>query len=399
MPDSSDLEELAIRVIRESAVLGSRVHPITRRSVVELLRTINSYYSNLIEGHATHPIDIERAMMGDYSTDPARRALQLEGKAHVEVDVLIEQRLEEDPLARICAPEFLCWIHREFYERMPGEHRVILDPATGESLPVIAGELRHRDVTAGGHRAPSHEAVPPLLERFSEIYDPVRLSEIGRVVAFAASHHRLLWIHPFLDGNGRVARLFSHAYARRAKIDGHGLWTISRGLARRREDYMAALSRADQSRENDYDGRGSLSLRALNDFCRFFLETCIDQIQFMSEMLELDGLAERISGYVSLRSHGMIPGRDELRSEAAYLLIEAMHRGEVARGEAERIAGLGARTARYLVSKLTDEQLLYSETPKASIRLGLPMHVVGYYFPRLYSDEAGLVTTQTSGTG
>jgi len=389
-PEPVGLEDLAVEVIRKSAALEGRLHAIPRRSVVELLRTINGYYSNLIEGHATHPVDIERAMRNDYSADPAKRALQLEGRAHVEVDRLIDGCLRSEPGLNVCDAAFLKWIHAEFYRRMPEEFSVVDARAANRALRLAGGELRDQDVVAARHVAPAHDAIPEFLERFSEVYEPGRLTETRKVLAFAASHHRLLWIHPFLDGNGRVARLFSSAYARRARIDGHGLWTVSRALARRRDEYMAALAGADSERSNDYDGRGNLSLRALGEFCRFFLETCLDQIEFMAGMLEPDGLAGRITGYVELRGHGIVPDRDHLRPEAGRLLVEALHHGEVERGAAARVTGLGTRTARSLVSKLIAEELLYSETPKGPLRLGLPMDAVSYYFPRLYSDEVGL---------
>ena len=44
---------------------------------------MNCYYSNLIEGHDTHPVDIERALKNDYSRDEKKRDLQLEAKAHI----------------------------------------------------------------------------------------------------------------------------------------------------------------------------------------------------------------------------------------------------------------------------------------------------------------------------
>lgn len=44
---------------------------------------MNCYYSNLIEGHDTHPTDIERALKNDYSNDPRKRDLQLVAKAHI----------------------------------------------------------------------------------------------------------------------------------------------------------------------------------------------------------------------------------------------------------------------------------------------------------------------------
>lgn len=54
-------------------------------ALADLVRAMNCYCSNLIEGHDTHPIDIERAMRNDYSSDPKKRKLQLEAKAYIAV--------------------------------------------------------------------------------------------------------------------------------------------------------------------------------------------------------------------------------------------------------------------------------------------------------------------------
>ena len=133
------------------------------------------------------------------------------------------------------------------------------------------------------------------LLRFEEIYsDP--MSRFRKLVATAAAHHRFLWIHPFLDGNGRVARLMAHAMFRRLGI-GSSLWAVSRGLARNAAEYKALLMAADRPREGDYDGRGSLSERALVDFCAFFLRISIDQVRFMQSILDPGNLLRRIERY------------------------------------------------------------------------------------------------------
>jgi Fic family protein len=94
------------------------------------------------------------------------------------------------------------------------------------------------------------------------------------ILGAAAAHHRLLWIHPFLDGNGRVARLMSYATLR-AALETGGVWSIARGLARDVEAYKRHLSNCDLPRRNDLDGRGALSEEALAQFTRFFLDTCL----------------------------------------------------------------------------------------------------------------------------
>lgn len=383
-----DLEDLAREVVSRSAALGGQLHPVTQQAVVELLRLINSYYSNLIEGHSTHPVDIERAMRQDYARDPARRDLQLESLAHINCQRTVESRLREEPNLDPADGKFIIWLHRLFYEQLPAELRRVKDEQTGEVLEVSPGGIRQREVKVARHVGPASEHLPAFLQRFAEAYSPGRHHGVTPLIAAAASHHRLMWIHPFLDGNGRVARLYTDACFRRLPLHGYGLWNVSRGLARHREDYMAALSWADAPRRNDYDGRGNLSNEALVEFCRFFLTTCLDQIAFMRGLLKLDTLLGRINGYVSMRGAKLIPGSkpeyQSLKPEAVYMLQEALLRGEVGRGEMFRVSGMAERTGRILLGQLLDEGLLVSDTPKGAVRLKLSTHLAGRLFPDLY---------------
>lgn len=383
---SGELDDLAIEVIRKSAAISAAVHPVTRRGIVELVRKMNSYYSNLIEGHNTHPVDIDRAMREDFSKDPAKRARQLESKAHIEVQKLIEAQIEDAPEIVITSKSFLCWIHKEFYERMPEEYLVV-QRADGKAEKVIPGETRALEVEVGRHLPPKSECLDSFMKRFEEAYDPQQLKGLSQVIAAAASHHRLAWIHPFLDGNGRVTRLMTHAYLKKAKIDGHGLWTVTRGFARHRDEYLASLAGADQPRRGDLDGRGNLTQAGLSGFCKFFLKTAIDQIDLMSGLLDLDGMQKRIQAVVDRQvSIG------ELKPETGHLLKDLFLRGQIARGEIPNIVGMPERSARRVVSSLLEKGYLVSASEKGPVMLGFPASLVGYYFPRLYPEgvEASL---------
>src|SRR5437867_1424160 len=83
-PDHS-LEDLAFELVSLSGSVAGQLHPAVRSGVGDLVRSVNCYYSNLIEGHNTLPHDIERALAHDYSTEPKKRNLQLEAVAHIEV--------------------------------------------------------------------------------------------------------------------------------------------------------------------------------------------------------------------------------------------------------------------------------------------------------------------------
>lgn len=386
---AGELRELAAVLLRKSSHLAGLLHPITRRSVVALLRTMNSYYSNLIEGHNTHPVDIERALRNDFSADPSLRALQQESRAHIEVQVLIENRLESEPTLEICAPDFLRWVHREFYDRLPDEFRTVRTASGGEDR-VLPGEFRRCEVEVGRHLPPTHTSLDAFAARFADAYRPEALDPLDRIIAAAASHHRLAWIHPFLDGNGRVTRLFTHAYLLRVKTDGHRLWMVSRGLARRRSDYMAALSAADVPRRNDFDGRGNLSDDGLQHFCRFFLQTAIDQVEFMTGLLDLDSMQQRII-FASQRWIAQHRAADSIPE----LLREVFLRGEVSRGDATRILSRPERTARRILGSLIDEGLLLSDAPGAPVRLGFPPSMLGFYLPRLYPEGVEIATERS----
>jgi Fic family protein len=382
--ESKSLVELAMKVYADASELAGMVHPITRKEIARLLRHINSYYSNRIEGEHTTPADIEKAVKNEYSADEAKKRLQLLSVAHIEVQKRIDERFDSGEDVPVCSTEFLCWIHKEFYDRVPDSFLKIYHPDRKEHIIMVPGELRKENVVVGNHVPPKWESLPDFLNNFEKVYGSESVFGHKKLITVAASHHRLTWIHPFLDGNGRVSRLFTYAFMRKAGIESHGLWTLSRGLARRAEDYKNMLSGADSSRRGDYDGRGNLSEKALTNFSVFFFEVADDQILFMKKLLSLDGLYNRIESYVNRRADNTLPDEKELRPEAKHILTEVMMRGEISRGEVPRLIGMGERTGNYLVKQLLEEELITSESHRSPLRFHIPAKVVGYYFPELY---------------
>jgi Fic family protein len=384
LPCEGDEESsaLALALIRGAERLRSPLHPITRAAVADLVRSMSSYYSNLIEGHRTRPRDIDAALRRDFSTDAGQRSLQLQHLAHMEVQAEMESRLREMPAGNICSAEFLCWLHEEFYRRLP-EHFLKLQDESAKAHVLEPGRLRQSEVSVGRHMAPSSKKLEQFLKRFADFYGPLVKTDPGSLIAAAAAHHRLAWIHPFLDGNGRVARLFTHAWFIKAHVDSDGLWTISRGLARRKADYQSALANADERRMNDYDGRGYLSQRYLGEFTCFFLSVAADQVEFMHELLGLDGMLNRISGYGERRESSK-----ELPRGSAAVLRELFLRGEIARGEVARIIGASPRTAQKVIRELLAKHLVASGSPKGPLRLAFPSDAAGHYFPNLYPAGA-----------
>jgi len=371
------LEDLALDLATKASGLASQLPPAVRRGVGDLVRSMNCYYSNLIEGHDTHPRDIDRALAhADYSTDPQKRALQLEAVAHIEVQRLIDHR--EDLQAETTSTDYIAWLHREFCNRLPEEMLWVENPDNGRRIQIEGGLLRTGWVQVGRHIPPSAEALPRFLKRFTDAYDNSKLSRVRQIIALGAAHHRLLWIHPFFDGNGRVTRLMSHASLQRCGV-GSSLWSVARGLARHVQEYKALLMAADGPRRGDLDGRVTLSTQALTAFCEFFLTICTDQVEFMASLLDPSDLLRRMRLHIEEEVEAAT-----LPKGSFPLLREALLAGEVPRGRAPEITGYGERMARNVVSELIKKGYLKSDSTRAPLTLAFPIDAVERWFPRLY---------------
>ena len=375
-PVRAGLNDLVLELAEKSAAFRGGLPASIAEALADLVRAMNCYYSNLIEGHDTHPIDIERAMRNDYSADPKKRNLQHEAKAHVAVQKWIdEDGMSEPPTA----PASIIELHRRFCELLPPELLFVENPKSGEKIPVVPGELRTRHVEVGRHIAASPGAVPRFLDRMHEAYSlPGRIAPI---LAAACAHHRLLWVHPFLDGNRRVARLMSYAMLR-GTLDTRGLWSVARGLARREAAYREHLTACDGPRRGDRDGRGTLSEAALASFADFFLRTCIDQVEFMESLMRPDRLRDRI----------LIWAEEEIRAgtlppKSDTVLKAVLYQGRIERGEVEVILGTSDRTARRVTSGLLEAGVLSSASTRAPLKLAFPAKYAGRWMPGLFPEQ------------
>ena len=376
-PHRAALSDKALALAARSAGFRRSLPPGVASALADLVRSMNCYYSNLIEGHNTHPIDIERALRADYSADPVKRNLQREARAHVEVQRWIDAG---GVSGRAVTPSALCEIHRRFCDELPDELLVLTDPQTGRSVRVEPGALRRDDVMVGRHVAISPGAVPRFLDRFADVYGALGRAET--ILAAAAAHHRVLWIHPFVDGNGRVARLMSHAVLLDV-VDTGGLWSIARGLARAVTAYKSHLIACDQPRRNDLDGRGNLSEGELASFTGFFLDTCLDQVSFMEDLVQPDRLRSRVLLWAEEETRaGALPAK------AGQVLEAVLFRGELPRGDVAPLLGTGDRQARRVVATLVDRGVLASESSRAPVRMAFPAALAARWMPGLFPDQA-----------
>jgi Fic family protein len=368
-----ELRDLAYDLARDATALAQRLHPETVAAIGDLVRGMNCYYSNLIEGHDTRPVEIDRALKADFSADPEKRDLQLEAAAHIEVQAALDAGLH-DTTER--ATEIATDIHRRFCERLPPDLLLVRDKETGRTHQVIPGALRDFAVTVGRHVPPLPEELPSWFTRLDD-WKRAGTGRAERVVAIAALHHRFLWVHPFGDGNGHAARLLAHALFRQIGL-GSPLWSVSRGLARQAERYKALLSDADAPPQGAQDGRGILSDGRLAAFCAFFLETCLDQVGFMRRLLEPEALILRLQEFVGAES---AVGRLDRR--VLPVLRQAVLLGSVPRRELPQLTGVAERQARRIVAPLVERGLLQG-SKEEPLRIAFPLAESERVFPHLW---------------
>ncbi len=348
-----------------------------------LLRAMNSFYTNKLEGEHTRPIEIERALQQDFSAnaDVARR--QRLAIAHIHTEERCEQALDEQVQAKqevvraLYGADQLKWLHRELFNGLAEK-----DLHLADGTPLVPGEFRNRQVAVGRHEPPVASALDAFVVRWSEAYGCARRGELS-LVAAAASHHRLAWIHPFLDGNGRVARLHTHLLLHAMGLT-KGLWSPLRAFARSEDRYKAFLQAADEHRCGDLDGRGNLTTQGLIDWIDYALEVWIDQVQFMTGQLDLNGMQERIQAALTFDAHTRQSGiRLEALRPLHYLFVT---QSDMPRADFKAMTGLGERTATELVSSLLRNGYVGSDSPYGKLRFAVPRHALRFYFPSLWPE-------------
>jgi Fic family protein len=377
MPADAKQEALLVKA-HELVIEALRLPGQPAAELRNLLRGMNSYYSNRIEGQHTRPLELEQALRRDFSAEPELAARQRMALAHMDAERALEIAYpDEAAIASIYQMQTVQAMHTELFKRLPQS-----DLVTADGEIINPGQLRQRDVQVGQHVAPAFAALPNLLQAWGQQYSNVRRGEKS-LLAVAAAHHRLGWIHPFIDGNGRVMRLHTHAVMHALGYT-RGIWSPLRGFARNQQRYFAMMADADSPRRGDLDGRGNLSEQALVNWIDFVLEICLDQARFMSKLLAFGQMKARIAACLSFEEEVQKSGvRRAALTPLNYLFMDG---GEIERGEFKLMMGLGERTSGTVLAALLERSLLKSDTPQGKLRFAFPLHALRFYFPAMWPE-------------
>ena len=380
-PKMDSLRPLAADVIGQAKDLAAHGMPHLRNLLREALRPMNSYYTNKIEGQHTEPLLIERALQKDFSSKPGEARKQRIAVAHIVTERWGEETFptfDSNVFFEASVPQA---IHQHLHDQLSPQDLLQIDD-DGKEERITPGAWRDRGVKVGSHIPPDPATVPDFMDEWDRGYRYARAGETA-VIALMAAHHRLAWIHPFLDGNGRTARLHTHTGLSALGLT-QGLWSPMRGFARDQTAYYEHLIAADQRRKGDYDGRGVLSESGLVEFISFCMSLCLDQIAFMNGMLQIQAFEARLAQM--LAAEATKTDTRFLRTEAAQPLAYLGTVTSIDRARFKAMMGLASRTADRALADLFKLGIVSSKTPKGPIELALPIKLFRYLFPRLWPE-------------
>jgi Fic family protein len=372
------LDELAEEVCRHGFDLKQSLHPDSAARIAATRGLMNADYSFRIELGPDHPLLAEQALRRKLEEEPGRSVERL-AVAHLDTRREMETWLAERPGLPVFGAAFLCRLHRSFYARLTREDRLTRD---GEELR--PGELRRCHATVGKHVTPDWRSIEAFLSHADNVYAAVR-DPGPALIAIACAHHRLAWVHPFRDGNGRVLRLQSQAALIQHGV-GSALWSIASALARDEAAYQTLLADADALRRDVSDGPGDLSEGGLLAFAWQFLYGCLGEITLIIEHLDLPALRHRLRTYVTLLS----------QMEAGFSIeaVPALHglflKGPMAREKFKQMTGLPRLAAEQTLEALVRHGLVESTELEGPVSLGLPLDAAKVLFPRLTSSSGAL---------
>ncbi|MGP6424818.1 MULTISPECIES: Fic family protein [Pseudomonas] len=372
----SEILQLAEQVPFQAGKLSAMVSPPMLQRVGGLLRVTSSFYSNLIEGQFTEPVTLA-------PTAPKRHRKELTELAmtHIGTQQAFERALtmhKDLSWETLFSSAFVARLHKRLFLGAGDEQLSLSD---GSQL--VPGQLRDvagQEVLVGNHAAPPCQSVSPMLNRMQQIYG--RLPDArSRLLAVMAYHHRLAWVHPFVDGNGRTVRLVTHLQLQKLGLVSP-LWSLSRGLARQQASYYARLANADKPRRGDLDGRGQLTQAGLFEFVGFMLETCLDQMRYTEQALNISNMRERLQTIFAWDERIKRAG---IKLETARALHVLLTQGTLSRADFKIFTGLSDRVATDQLKSLVQLGLVESATPKArDLYPGLPIWFAQLLFPDLH---------------
>lgn len=217
---------------------------------------------------------------------------------------------------------------------------------TKDTLDKTEWEGKYRDIQVYvGNRItgsiifmpPSSEKVSSLMKDFIKWLNSENLFELHPVLVAGISHYWFVWIHPFVDGNGRAARALATLVLHLREFDIKRFFALDDYYDADRKAYYKALKSVDQ---NTFD---------LTSWLEYFTEgvkVSISRVKEKVLQFSIEGKKRKRKGQVAL-------------TERQMKIIELVQRNSrITAGEAAKIFNISRQAALKEISKLVDIEVL-----------------------------------------
>lgn len=374
-----DILEKAQKLCINSAKLSRFYNKEIIKSLKKLFEVSNLYHANKLEKMDLHPKYIYEAMRGHFSDNPKTKNLQSLYLAHLHVDEYLQKNVYfyENPYSE----ELLSTIHERFYFDNNMD-KFLQITKQGKTYSMLPGVLRDINLMSREHEAPNFNLLTTILHHFGNSYAlSLDKDKITKLIYALSSHHRFIWIHPFLFANMRISIMHLDYLFRYLDIYGYGLWGISRAIKRNNVRYKKAILEADLEAKSVNEGQ--LSKDGLEKFIHLMLDIANEEVEF--SISNFEKLPNRMKNYVKLSQSGFFD-EEPLPKNSELLFEKLLIYGEFPRGEVRSLINKQERSATYFIKKLTKLDFIYSDSPRGNLKLNFNLHFASKLFPELLPE-------------
>ncbi len=372
----TDILKKAQNLCIGSAKLSSLCNEQFSQSLEKLWLICDSYYMNGLENQDIKIEYIYSATNSHFDSNAKIKNLQSLSLSFMETKKYFRTHASfyDNPYAK----ELISDIHERFYFANNMESFLKLS-SKGKTYTMQPGVIREMDVMRRGEQSLEASLLNAVLHYFEDSYFPSLKEDIAtRLIYAICAYHRLLWMHPFLFANERIANMFLDFLFSYIRVDGGGLWSLARGIKRHKKEYMEALLKADK-KSNVY-GRGELCEKGLEEFVCFMLDVCNEEIEF--GLKNFPKIPQRLHNYVKLSQSGFFD-QDPLPKHSELLFEKLLVYGEFPRGEIKNLIGKQDRASTYFTKRLSELGFIYSDTPRGNLKMNFNLHLASKLFPEL----------------
>lgn len=326
-----ELEKLRVKS------LGGPVPPYIFFQLKDIFHILESLGSARIEGNQTTLSEIVENVIGSHSNEKSDESLQEIKNIEQAIDFIESQVNKNTIFDRALISE----IHKILVEGLS-------IPPSGEGSR-YPGSLRQINVviTGSNHIPPDQFKVP---EYFEELMDFVNTETISQnhLLITAIAQHRMAWIHPFDNGNGRLIRMFTYAMLIKQgfQIKSGRILNPTAIFCIDRDKYYEKLALADSGEK---DG--------VLDWCLYVLEGLRQEIEKIDKLLDLSFITSNI--LMPVLDYAL--GREHITKREYSILLAVVKSPSMSIKSADLEAVIGNESAvqrSRILKKLKDKKML-----------------------------------------